>query len=193
MTPEEVMKTIEEAAPGQGWPIIGPVRGAILDEVVTEQRPSSILEVGTLVGYSAIRMGRHLAPGQKITCVEVNDEMAKVARSNIEKAGLSDRISVIVGDANKVLPRLQGSFDMVYLDAVKSEYLGYLKAVERLLHKGSVVAADNVKSHPVEVADYLRYVRNSGRYKSEYRESPDSFRYSKGRFEADAVEISVRL
>ena len=193
MNPDAVLKSIEAEAPKSRWPIIGPVRGTILDELVERYRPSSILEVGTLVGYSAIRMGRHLSIGQKITCVEMNKEMASVARSNIEKAGLSDRISVIVGDANKVLPSLKGSFDMVYLDAVKDEYLDYLKAVERLLHKGSVVVADNVKSHPTEVADYLDYVRNSGKFKSEYRESPNNYKYGTGRYEADAVEVSVRL
>jgi predicted O-methyltransferase YrrM len=193
MTPEDVMRLIEEEAPRQGFPIIGPMRGVILDDVIAEHHPSTILEVGTLVGYSAIRMGRHLRPGQRITCVEVNEDISEVARSNIAKAGLSDRVDIIVGDAKKVLPRLRGDFDMVFLDAVKDEYLGYLKSVERLLHKGSVVAADNVKSHPVEVAEYLDYVRNSGKYSSEYRESPNNYRYSKGRFEADAVEISVRL
>ena len=193
MNPDDVLKSIEEQAPRRGFPIIGPVRGAILDEVVSEHHPSSILEVGTLVGYSAIRMGRHLRPGQKITCVEVDADIAKVARNNIEKAGLSDRITVVVGDAKKVLPSLKGSFDMVFLDAAKDEYLGYLKSIERLLHKGSVVAADNVKSHPVEVAGYLDYVRNSGKFKSEYRETPNNYRFGAGRFEADAVEVSVML
>jgi predicted O-methyltransferase YrrM len=193
MSPEEVLKSIEEEAPKKGFPIIGPIRGVILDEVVSEHRPSSILEVGTLVGYSAIRMGRHLRPGQKITCVEVDGEIAKVARGNIEKAGLSDRINVVVGDAKKVLPKLGGSYDMVFLDAAKDEYLGYLKSVEHLLHRGSVVAADNVKSHPKEVAGYLEYVRNSGKFRSEYKESANNYRYGTGRFEADAVEVSVML
>ena len=193
MTPEDVMKSIEAEAPRRGLPIIGPVRGMILDEVVTDHRPSSILEVGTLVGYSAIRMGRHLRKGQSITCVELKDELAQVARKNIELAGLSSRITVKVGDAKKVLPTLEGGYDMVFLDAAKDEYLGYLKSVERLLHKGSVVVADNVKSHASEVAGYLDYVRNSGNYSSEYRESANNFRYGQGRFEADAVEISVKL
>jgi predicted O-methyltransferase YrrM len=193
LNPDDVLKTIEEEAPKKGFPIIGPIRGVILDEIVEKHHPSSILEVGTLVGYSAIRMGRHLRPGQKITCVEVDDEIAKVARSNIGKAGLSDRIDVVVGDAKKVLPKLKGSYDMLFLDAAKDEYLGYLKSVEHLLHSGSVVAADNVKSHPKEVAAYLDYVRNSGKFKSEYRESANNYRYGTGRFEADAVEVSVML
>jgi len=191
MSPDDVLKSIEEEAPRRGFPIIGPIRGVILDEVIEKHHPSSILEVGTLVGYSAIRMGRHLHPGQKITCVEVNEDIAKVARANIAKAGLSDRIDVVVGDAKKVLPRLKGSYDMVFLDAAKDEYLGYLESVEHLLHGGSVVAADNVKSHPKEVAGYLDYVRNSGKFRSEYRESANNYRYGVGRFEADAVEVSV--
>ena len=183
------MKSIEQEAPRRALPIIGPVRGLILDEVVTNHRPSSILEVGTLVGYSAIRMGRHLVKGQSITCVELKEELAQTARKNIDLAGLSDRITVRVGDAKKVLPTLEGRYDMVFLDAAKDEYLGYLKSVERLLHKGSVVVADNVKSHASEVANYLEYVRNSGGYASTYREAPPNFGTGPG----DAVEVSVKL
>jgi predicted O-methyltransferase YrrM len=185
MTPEAVMKSIEQEATRRGLPIIGPVRGRILDDMIAQHNPSSILEIGTLVGYSAIRMGRHLRSGQSITCVELKDEMAQVARKNIERAGLSERITVKVGDAKKVLPGLEGTYDMVFLDAVKDEYLGYLRSVERLLHKGSIVVADNVKSHAAEVSGYLDYVRNSGKYHSEYREPPAGG--------PDAVEISVKL
>lgn len=110
--------------------------------------------------------------------------MAQTARKNIGRAGLSDRVTVVLGDANSVLPRLEGKFDLVFLDAVKDEYIAYLKSVEPRLHKGSVVVADNVKSHASEVTGYLDYVRNSGRYKSDYWEPRDG---------PDAVEISVRL
>ena len=189
MKPELVLESIEAAAPRRGWPIIGPKRGAILDEVVESRKPSSILEVGTNVGYSAIRMARHLKPGQKLTCVEISEEMARTARANFEKAGLQGYIEVIVGDARFVLPTLAGSFDMVFLDAVKVDYLAYLKSVERLLHAGSVVVADNVKSHSVEVKPYLDYVRRSGAYSSACRDAPSNW----GADEGDAVEISIRL
>ena len=189
MKPEEVLASIEKVAPRQGLPIIGPKRGMFLDEVVERHNPTTILEVGTLVGYSAIRMARHLRDGGRLTCVELSEERARTARANFELAGLSDRIGVIMGDARKVLPTLKGEFDMVFFDAVKEDYLAYLKSIEGLLHKGSVVVADNVKSHAEEVAPYLEYVRNSGKYSSTYREAPPSFGSGPG----DAVEISVRL
>ncbi len=193
MKPEEVLKSIEEFAPKKGLPIIGQRRGTFLDETVKKYNPRTILEVGTLVGYSAIRMGRLLKKGGRITCVEVSEEMAKVARSNIEKAGLTDRVNVILGDGKEVLPKLEEGFDMVFLDAVKKEYMTYLKSCERLLHSGSVVVADNVKSHAGEMADYLEYVRKSGKYRSTYREALANYRYGARKAESDAVEISVKL
>lgn len=187
--PEDVLASIEAAAPHKGWPIIGPKRGIILDEVVGRHKPSSILEVGTNVGYSAIRMARHLKAGQRLTCVEVSGDMALAARVNFEKAGLSDLIEVIVGDALSVLPTLTTRFDMVFLDAAKDDYLDYLRSVEKLIHAGSVVVADNVKSFYPVVKPYLDYVRNSGRYASSYRDAPSNW----GTDEGDAVEVSVRL
>ena len=141
------------------------------------------------MGYSAIRMARHLRDGGRVICVELSEERARTARANFERAGLSDRIEVVLGDARDVLPRLKGRFDMVFLDAVKEDYLYYLKSVEGLLHQGSVVVADNVKSHAEEVTAYLDYVRKSGRYSSTYREAPPNFVNGPG----DAVEISVKL
>jgi predicted O-methyltransferase YrrM len=189
VSPEEVLESIEREAPRRGYPIIGPKRGTILDEVVEKHRPSRIVEVGTLVGYSAIRIGRHLKPGQQLTCIEVRESMAIIARSNIEEAGLSGRIKVVVGDGKELLKTVRGPLDMVFLDAVKGEYLTYLKACESKLHAKSVVVADNVRSHANEVADYLDYVRNSGKYSSSYREAPPNY----GVDEGDAVEISVKL
>jgi predicted O-methyltransferase YrrM len=193
MKPEDVLRSIEYEAPAKGLPIIGPVRGAFLDEVIKEHHPTRILEVGTLVGYSTIRMARLLKEGGHITCVELSPDIAKVAESNLGRAGLAGTVNVLVGDAKKVLPTIEGSYDMVFLDAVKGEYLGYLKSCERFLHPGSVVVADNVKSHAKEVADYLDYVRNSGRFRSTYREAVGDYRYGAGTSEPDAVEISVRL
>lgn len=183
------MRSIERTAPLKGLPIIGPKRGILLDEVVLEYSPKAILEVGTLVGYSAIRMARHLTKGGKITCIEIREDMAKTARQNVKDAGLSDRVEVLVGDANDVIPTLKGNFDMLFLDAVKDQYIDYLKSSERLLHKGSVVVADNAKLFAKELTPYLDYVRNSGKYSSTYKESDPNY----GTDESDAIEVSVML
>lgn len=189
MSPEEVLESLEKTAQGRGWPIIGPRRGELLDEVVRGCNPAVALEVGTNVGYSAIRIGRLLGDGRRLICVEIREDMARAAIGNFAKAGLSDRIEVRVGDAREVLPTLTVDLDFVFLDAIKADYLAYLRSVEGLTHKGTVVLADNVKSYAGDLAPYLDYVRNSGRYSSSYREAPSNYGTDAG----DAVEVSVRL
>ncbi len=189
MGPEEVLKEIEEAAPREGLPIIGPAKGAVLDEIFRRNNPKTALEIGTLVGYSAIRMARLLPPGGKLVCVEINPRMAQIALSNLSRAGLSKRVEVKVGDAKKVVSGLAEPVDLVLIDARKDEYLEYLHASEHLLHPGSVVVADNVKEFADVLADYLKYVKNSGRYSSTTVDAPLNADPSV----IDAMEISVRL
>ena len=178
---EEVLREIESQV--DKYPIIiGAERGPLLDGAVREHKPKRVLEIGTLVGYSAIRMGRLLPPGGRITCVEVNKKIAEVAVRFIEKAGLQKVIEVKLGRAQEVIPSLKGPFDMVFLDAEKTEYLEYLHMVEGKLRVGGVVVADNVRSHANELRSYLAYVRRSGKYKSAYVES-----------ETDGLEVSVKL
>ena len=117
-----------------------------------------------------------------VVTIEMNPESARLAEENIRRAGLADRMEVHIGDALIVIPRIKASFDMVFLDAAKDEYLEYLKLSEDKLKKGGVVFADNVRMSAREMRDYLDYVRNSGRYKSKYIQV--SF---------DGVEISTKL
>lgn len=184
---EKVLHEIEEQSKKNPLIIIGPKRGMILDDAILKYKPNRVIEIGTLVGYSAIRMGRQIGTG-KITCLEVDEEMAGVARGNISKAGLEDVIEVRVGDARTLLPKLEGIFDMVFIDAEKEQYLAYLKLAEPKIKKGGVVLADNVKRFASDMQDYLAYVRDSGRYKSTYLESESSFDP-----DGDAVEISIKL
>lgn len=193
MRPETVLKSIEREAKRKGFPIIGPYRGVFLDEVVKQYRPTQILEVGTLVGYSAIRMARLLTDGGLLTCVELSPDFARIAMSNVGRAGLGDKVHILVGDAKTILPELKRGFGVVFLDANKGEYLDYLMSCEPFLLSGSVVVADNVKSHPDELAGYLDYVRKSGKFKSEYKEPVTDYRYGNRTTEPDGVEISVKL
>jgi predicted O-methyltransferase YrrM len=117
-----------------------------------------------------------------LTTIETHASKAKLARENIEKADVRPRIEVIVGDAVRVIPKLIGKFDMVFIDAAKEEYFDYLKLVEKKLHKGSVIVADNVGFLADQMKEYLDHVRSSGKYKSEH--TP---------FGEDGVEVSVKL
>ncbi len=188
MNADDVLRSIEAEALTRGLPIIGPGRGAYLDELVVQYKPRRVLEIGTLVGYSAIRMGRLLPRGGRITCIDSNPAYVQIAKSNIAKAWLSERIKVITGDAVKVIPKLTGQYDMVFIDAEKRRYLDYLRACERLLRSGSIVVADNVKAFAEEVADYLEHVRDSGLYISTYREE----RFRGNPSATDAMETSIK-
>ena len=189
MKPSDVLEDIEGSALNGRLPIIGPVKGAMLDDLVRSHSPTRALEIGTLVGYSAIRISRLLPEGGELTCVEVSASSASAARSNIEKAGLSGRVRVLVGDAKEVLGGLQGPVDFVLVDANKDEYLAYIRACEPLLRPGSVVVADNVIAFADRVAGYLEYVRNSGKYSSRTIRAPLNADQSV----EDGMEVSVKL
>ncbi|MGA2664279.1 MAG: class I SAM-dependent methyltransferase [Nitrososphaerales archaeon] len=185
---DRVLREIEEQSEKEPMIIIGPIRGAILDEAVLRYRPRRVVEVGTLVGYSAIRMGRLMDPGGTITCLEVDGGVAAVAKANVARAGLEGVIEVKVGDALELLPALDGELDMVFIDAEKEEYLAYLRLAEPRIRRGGVVLADNVKRFASRMGDYLDYVRLSGRYSSRCIESESAFDPA-----GDAVEVSIKL
>ncbi len=184
-----VLREIEEMGQRSFIPSIGPVKGRILAEVVKKHIPKRVLEVGALYGYSAILMAKNSPADVQIISVEKNPEHARLTQENVKRARLEDKIRIIQGDAKKVLPKLPGSFDLVFLDAEKTQYLDYLKVVEEKLHKGSVIVADNVGIFRDQMLDYLDYVRNTGLYKSRtvetFLEFSDTTR--------DAMEISEKL
>jgi len=184
-----VLKEIEAIGQRSFIPSIGPVKGKILAEIVKKTRPKRILEVGALYGYSAILMAKNSPPGVKIVSVEKNPEHVRIAKENIKRANMERSIRVVEGDGRTELGKLTGSFDLVFLDAEKTQYLAYLKAVERNLHKGKVVVADNVGIFKDQMQDYLEYVRNKGPYKSRTIETLLEFSDST----KDAMEISEKL
>src|SRR2546425_359181 len=150
---------------------------------------STILEIGTLIGYSAIRIARLLPRGGRLICIEKDAHHAEMARMNLERAGLSERVEIIVDDAKRAIPRLHGTFDVVFIDAEKSEYYTYLKLVEPRLHRGSVVVADNAGVFAREMKEFLSYVRQSGKYESRYHEFTMEFDPNT----KDGVEVSTKL
>jgi predicted O-methyltransferase YrrM len=103
-----------------------------------------ILEIGTLGGYSTLWLARALPPDGKLITLEYSPKHAEVARANLAKAGVSDRVEVKIGAALDLLPALEGRFDFFFLDANKDGYPDYFRCAVKLSHPGSVIVADNV-------------------------------------------------
>jgi len=205
-----VLQDIEKTAKKEFLPSIGPIKGKIMKDIIKEHKPEKALEIGTLHGYSAILITINILiqkAGKKkmnidfennssepiLITLEKDREMAQIARSNMENSGLSDKIHLINGDALKDIPNLKSKykFDMVFLDATKSEYLKYLQLIEQygLLNKRAVVVADNVIMYEDEMEDYLDYVRNSGNYIS--RTTKTTLEFNKKI--KDALEVSINV
>ncbi len=161
--------------------IVGPAKGQVLESVVKKKKPKRSLEIGTYVGYSAILMSATAGPQTEIITIEVDSDIADIARMNIKKAGFEDRVEIRVGDATELIPSLSGTFDFMFIDALKEDYLAYLKLAEKKLEKGAIVVADNVKIFEEAMGDYLEYVRKSGKY--------ESTTYDVG---SDALEVSIK-
>jgi predicted O-methyltransferase YrrM len=186
-----LLRELEQIAKREHLPSIGPIKGKIISDLIKRYKPTKILEIGTLHGYSAILMVDLLFDDGKLITIEIDKNLADIARKNIAKAGLSHKIEVISGNALEVIPTLTGyKFDLIFLDAAKSEYLQYLRLLEEkhLMKKDSVVVADNVILYENEMKDYLEYVRNSDRYKSQTTETTLEFNKNV----KDALEISLR-
>lgn len=125
------------------------------------------IEVGVAAGFGAINMGIGFErTGGKLTSVEIDAKRAEEARANIAKVGLENTCTVVTGDALQVLPKLEGEYDFVFIDAAKPDYLKYLKAVEGKLKKGAVVVADNVIVSAKAMADYLEHVEKNPDYET---------------------------
>jgi caffeoyl-CoA O-methyltransferase len=123
--------------------MVGPVEGALLRFLVAMARPQRVLEIGVFTGWSSIEMARALPPGGRIVALDVNEETTAVARRYAEEAGVADRIEYRLGPALETLDELEGPFDLVFIDALKHEYLAYYDAVLPKLADGGTILADN--------------------------------------------------
>ena len=139
-----ILKELEEEAKRDDVPIILPEAARLLSVLLEMKKPKHILEVGCAIGYSALLMSEKLADGGSILTLEIDPEMAKRARANIERAGKSDVITVRNCDAVETLPTLTGEYDVIFLDGPKAHYIYMLNDSIRLLKKGGLLISDNV-------------------------------------------------
>jgi len=140
---------------------ITPETGRLLWILVRSARATRILEVGTSNGYSTIWLADAArATGGRVTTLELNPAKVKLARENLARAGLADRVEVLEGRAVDALGTLPGPLDFVFLDADRGNYLTYLELVVPRLVPGGLLVADNVSSHAQELHDYLARVKS---------------------------------
>ncbi|MDR1763764.1 MAG: class I SAM-dependent methyltransferase [Dysgonamonadaceae bacterium] len=123
--------------------LAGHLQGRILKMLVRMFRPARILEIGTFTGYAALCMAEGLAEGGQIDTIESDDEMEDFIREQFARSPFGGKIRLHIGDAVKVIPALEGKFDMVYIDGDKREYCAYYEAVFERVRRGGVILADN--------------------------------------------------
>jgi caffeoyl-CoA O-methyltransferase len=123
--------------------MVGRQEGRFLEILVHTAGATSVLEIGTFTGYSALAMAAGLAPGGKITTLEVSPEHAALARANIEASPFADRIEIVEGPALDSLARLPGPFDLIFIDADKTGYDAYFEATLPKLAPRGVMVLDN--------------------------------------------------
>jgi len=129
---------------GRGRMLSGPVLGSFLELFSGLLSPKYVLEIGTFTGYSAIVLARGLSKGGVVDSIEKNDELEPLIREAFSRAGVGERINLIFGDAVDLIPALQRSYDLVYIDGNKREYGLYYDLVINKVVPGGYILADNV-------------------------------------------------
>ena len=150
-----LLKELEEYAKANEVPISQPESIRLIEVLLKMMNAKKILEVGSAIGYSAIRMSS--ACGAEVVTIELSEEMAELARKNISRAGLDDKITLICGDAKDVLPEIkdENEFDMIFVDAAKGQYMEFFPHCMRLLRRGGVLISDNVLYKGMTATDEL--------------------------------------
>jgi predicted O-methyltransferase YrrM len=124
--------------------VTGHWQGQMLQMISRMIKPRSVLEIGTYTGYSALCFAKGLAAEGHIHTIEINDEIVDIPLKYFNKAGLTDRITLYVGDALEIIPMLNHTFDMVFIDGEKSQYIQYYNAVFDKVEQGGYILADNI-------------------------------------------------
>ncbi len=140
------LDALERYAKETNVPIIRPQMQSLLRLLVTWGRPMQILEVGTAIGFSALLMSEYAPKGCHITTIEKYEKRIPLAKENFEKAGKSDCITLLEGDAAEILASMKqdGAFDLIFMDAAKGQYIHFLPDIRRLLSPTGLLVSDNI-------------------------------------------------
>lgn len=139
-----LLRELAERGEKDDLPLVDAEVGALLRVLATSVGARRILEVGTCIGYSGIWLAGALPPGGMLLTMELEQERAKIARDNFARAGLSDRANVMVGDAERLVAKVAGPFDLIFQDGAKQLYGPLLDKLVALLRPGGLLVTDNV-------------------------------------------------
>jgi predicted O-methyltransferase YrrM len=139
-----ILKELENYAKEHNTPIVTRDVAGLLKVLIKSINAKNILEVGTAIGYSAILMGSIAGEGFNIVTLERNEENAALAMENIKQAGMEQSIKVLVGDASEVLKQVDGTYDMIFVDAAKGQYMDFFEKSIGKLRIGGLFVCDNV-------------------------------------------------
>ncbi len=138
------LNQLEQEAKADDVPIIRPQTQSLLRFLLAVKKPMQILEVGTAVGFSALLMSEYAPKDCHITTIEKYEKRIPVAKKNFKAAGKEENITLLEGDAADILKTLDGSYDLIFMDAAKGQYIHFLQDVMRLLSDGGLLISDNV-------------------------------------------------
>jgi predicted O-methyltransferase YrrM len=141
---DAVLTDIAKAGERDDLPLVDAEVGALLRVLTLSARATRVLEIGTAIGYSGTWMAGALPKGGMLITMEVDEQRAKTARDNFSRAGLADRVNVIVGDAQRMLHKIAGPFDLIFQDGDKKQYGPMLDTLVDLLRPGGLLVTDNV-------------------------------------------------
>ena len=138
------LNEIEREAKETNVPIIRTQMQSLMKFLLAMHKPESILEVGCAIGFSALLMSEYAPAGCKITTIEKYEKRIPIARENFKRAGREDSITLLEGDAADILKELTGTYDLIFMDAAKGQYIHFLPDILRLLKTGGTLVSDNV-------------------------------------------------
>ena len=190
--PKSILQTIDNFVleSGQFLMNVGPEKGEILRDQLLKSKPNNVIELGTFIGYSAVLISSTIGEKSKLTSIDSDSHSIEIAKELINFAGLDDKVNLMHGSAEEIIPELNFNADFVFIDHAKKKYLSDLKLLEtqEIIIKNCTVFADNVGIFKDEMAEYFDHVRNSGKYQSQNFSSKLEYRNNI----YDAVEISIK-
>lgn len=138
------LNELEAYAKQENVPIIRTQMQSFLKFLLELKKPKNILEVGTAIGFSALLMSEYAPQDCHITTIEKYEKRIPIAKENFKKAGKENKISLLEGDATNLLKELTDTYDFIFMDAAKGQYIHFLPDILRLLKPGGLLVSDNI-------------------------------------------------